>query len=206
MGPAVFFLELDRLVSVRMGKGANAAGFGAFLSRNCYQGELAVDSQRAKFIVELTTGQGRVSERYETYVEACQRVEQLPAEELVGLAFIFQELPDGSERLLRQDGKPLQFHRGLVEDARECADSPLPLVEDPSSILGPEAKLRFVEPPGNGWDELGEELPDESKQSERLAETDGDPVSFHSIPPSQPRCDEMRPIATKRDALRQKAT
>jgi hypothetical protein len=114
------------------------------------------------FIVELTTGQGRVSERYETYFEACQRVEQFPANELVGLAFIFQELPDGSERLLRQDGKPLQFHRGLVEDARECVDSPLPLVEDPSSILGPEGKLRFVEPPpGNGWDDLREALPDE---------------------------------------------
>jgi hypothetical protein len=98
------------------------------------------------FIVELTTRQGRVCERYETYAEARRRVEQFPADSLVGLAFIFQELPDGSERLVREDGKPIQFHRCLVEDAKDCSDTPLPLVEDPSELLGPERTIRFMEP------------------------------------------------------------
>jgi hypothetical protein len=108
------------------------------------------------FIVELTTHQGRVCERYETYAEARKRVDQFPADSLVGLAFIFQELADGSERLVRDDGKPLQFHRRLVEDARECSDDPLPLVEDDSELSSPEGKIRIIEPdpPVEGWDDL----------------------------------------------------
>lgn len=98
------------------------------------------------FIVELTTRQGRVCERYETYAEARRRVEQFPPESLVGLAFIFQELPDGSERLLREDGKPIQFHRGPSEAANACADEPLPLVDDASDLLGPDQKARPIEP------------------------------------------------------------
>lgn len=108
------------------------------------------------FIVELTTRQGRVSERYETYAEARQRVEQFPADSLVGLAFIFQELPDGSERLVREDGKPLQFHRRLVEEAKDCSDDPLPLVEGALRLLASGGKPRFVEPQptGDDWDDL----------------------------------------------------
>jgi hypothetical protein len=113
-------------------------------------------SERAVFIVELTTRQGRVSERYETYAEARRRVEQFPADSLVGLAMIFQELPDGSERLAREDGKPLQFHRRLVEEAKDCSDEPLPLVEDVDGFLGPEGKIRFLEPQftGDAWNDL----------------------------------------------------
>jgi hypothetical protein len=96
------------------------------------------------FIVELTTRQGRVSERYETYAEARQHVEQFPADSVVGLAFIFQELPDGSERLVREDGKPLQFHRRLVEEAKDCADEPLPLVGDAPGLLGSGGKLKRI--------------------------------------------------------------
>jgi hypothetical protein len=103
-------------------------------------------SECAVFIVELTTRQGRVSERYETYAEARRRVEQFPADSLVGLAFIFQELPDGSERLVREDGKPLQFHRRLVEEAKDCSDEPLPLVEGAPGLLESGGKLRFLEP------------------------------------------------------------
>ncbi len=97
-----------------------------------------------------------MSERYETYAEARQRVEQFPADSLVGLAFIFQELPDGSERLVREDGKPLQFHRRLVEEAKDCSDEPLPLVEGALRLLASGGKPRFVEPQptGDDWDDL----------------------------------------------------
>jgi hypothetical protein len=111
-------------------------------------------NERNVFIVELTTRDGRVCERYETYAEARQRVDQFPADSLVGLAFIFEELADGSERLLREDGKPLQFHRLLVEDVRESPDAPLPLAEEggPDGLPG---KIRFVEQqPDEGWDDL----------------------------------------------------
>jgi hypothetical protein len=81
------------------------------------------------FLIDLTTRRGRICERYETYGEARRRVDQFPASSLVGLAMIFQELPDGSARLVRDDGKPLQFHRLLVEEAKDCTGQPLPLIE-----------------------------------------------------------------------------
>jgi hypothetical protein len=96
------------------------------------------------FIVEFTTTQGPVSERYETYAEARQRVEQFPADHLQGMVFIYQQLPDGSERLVRDDGKPLQVHRVLQEEA-EASEEPLPLAEDGSALLGPDGKLRIIE-------------------------------------------------------------
>jgi hypothetical protein len=97
------------------------------------------------FLVELTTHQGRISERYETYEEARRRLEQFPADSIIGLPFIFQELPDGSERLVREDGKPLQFHRRSADEAKSCPDEPISLVEEPSGLLGAEGKLRFVD-------------------------------------------------------------
>jgi hypothetical protein len=108
------------------------------------------------FIVKLTTHQGPVTEQYEDYAEARRRVEQFPADSLVGLAYIFQQLPDGSERVVRDDGKPLQFHRCLVEGSADCSDEPIPLLEDASGLLGPDGKLRFEElkPPGDDWDDL----------------------------------------------------
>jgi len=123
-------------------------------------------SNQGMFLVELTTRQGRISERYETYEEARRRVEQFPADSIVGLAFIFQELPDGSERLVREDGKPLQFHRRLVEETNDCSDEPISLVEEPSEFLGPERTLRFVDlkPP----EDRGEDRPPEVR-SKRTA-------------------------------------
>jgi hypothetical protein len=97
------------------------------------------------FLVELSTRQGRVSERYETYAEALRRVELFPAESLVGPAYIFEELPDGSERLVREDGKPLQFHRLPTEEAREAPEEPLPLADGDSGLVGPDGQLRIVE-------------------------------------------------------------
>jgi hypothetical protein len=109
------------------------------------------------FIVELTTRDGRVSERYETYEEARRRVDQFDSGRLIGLAFIFQELPDGSERLVREDGTALQFHRKLVEESKESStDEPLPLMEDTLGLSGPDGRLRVVEPDrgGDGWEDL----------------------------------------------------
>jgi hypothetical protein len=101
------------------------------------------------FIVELATREGKVCESYETYEEARRRVEQFPPEALVGLALIFQELPDGSQRLLRADRKPLQWHR-LPEDPLPGPDEPVPLSEVPPELLaaGDGGQLaRPVSPP-----------------------------------------------------------
>ena len=86
------------------------------------------------FIVELTTTTGQVSESYATYEEARRRVDLFPADALVGIPFIFEELPDGSQRLVREDGKPLQWHR-LPDDRLPGPDDsePIPLADAPSA-------------------------------------------------------------------------
>ncbi len=89
------------------------------------------------YLVELTTTAGKVSESYETYEEARRRVDSLPAEVVVGLPLIFKQLADGSERLVREDGKPLQWHR-IPEREHPSAgpDLPLPLADESSGLLG----------------------------------------------------------------------
>lgn len=106
------------------------------------------------YLVEAMTTAGRVSEAFATYEEAAQRVAAIPAESLVGMPLIFQELADGSQRIVREDGKPLQAHRPTL--AVEAGD-PLPLVEEdvplgelrpiftPQDEADPE---RFVDPRG----------------------------------------------------------
>lgn len=81
------------------------------------------------YIVEVMTRTGPLSERFDSYAAAKHRVESLPAASLAGIPFIFQELPDGSQRLVREDGKPLQWHR-LPEDPPPIPDEPLPLMEE----------------------------------------------------------------------------
>ena len=108
----------------------------------------------APFILDLTTSDGRDCERFESYAAARRRLEQFNAESMVGLAFIFEEFADGSERVVLEDGRPLQLHRSPVEEAREITDEPLPLAEDDPSA-GAEANIRVVEPPP-GW---GDDLP-----------------------------------------------
>jgi hypothetical protein len=106
------------------------------------------------FVVELLTRQGKVSERFATYEEARRRVEQFPLEALISLPLIFRELADGSERVVREDGKPLQFHRVLVEDLPSGEDAPVPLAEGDSGRLGPDGKLKLVERhPEANWGE-----------------------------------------------------
>jgi hypothetical protein len=88
------------------------------------------------FIVDLTTTTGRVCEKFATYDEARQRVEAFPEASLVGIPFIFEEFADGSERLVREDGKPLQWHRQATEEAASSTDEPLPTCDESSELLG----------------------------------------------------------------------
>ncbi len=107
------------------------------------------------FIVEMTTREGRISERYETLALAQRRVAQFQTENLLGVAYIFQELVDGSERAVREDGKPLQLHRVLAEETTDRAGQPLPLCENVAEVVGPDAEIRPSEPPpaNDVWDE-----------------------------------------------------
>ncbi len=93
------------------------------------------------YIVEVETTEGKICERFRSYARARRRVDQLPAETLVGLPMIFQILPDGSQRLVREDGKPLQWHR-YGEDGSVITDEPLPLsdVEDDPNWTGPRIR------------------------------------------------------------------
>lgn len=109
------------------------------------------------FFIELTTLEGRIREEFETYAEAQQRVDSFPSESVIGLAFIFQELPDGSHRLVREDGKPLQFHREIVEDTQDnLQDEDLvPLAEGTGAFADDEGKLRLIErKPEDDWNDL----------------------------------------------------
>jgi hypothetical protein len=96
------------------------------------------------FIVELTTTEGKVCESHATYEEARRRVEQFPAEALVGIPLIFQELADGSQRLVREDGKPLQWHRLPVDQGVEGPDEPVPLSEGLPELGGQPGAIRVI--------------------------------------------------------------
>ena len=87
------------------------------------------------FIVEFNTTAGPVCESFATYEEARRLVDRFPAEGLVGLPLIFEELVDGSQRLVREDGKPLQWHR-LPEDAPPAPEEPISLCDESSGLLG----------------------------------------------------------------------
>jgi hypothetical protein len=106
------------------------------------------------FLVELTTTSGKVCESYATYEAARRRVDLFPDGGLVGLPLIFEELADGSQRLVRDDGKPLQWHR-LEEDAPRGPDEPLPLCDESSGLLG-EGKWVLLDrprPQDDAWDD-----------------------------------------------------
>jgi len=107
------------------------------------------------FIIELTTTTGRVCESYATYEEALRRVEAFPAESLVGIPLVFEELADGSQRLVREDGKPLQWHR-LPDDRPPGPDEPLALADESSGLLG-EGKWVPIERPRPQEDEWDDE-------------------------------------------------
>lgn len=104
-----------------------------------------------EYIVEAVTTEGVITERYATYEEAQARVGRIPADTLLGIPFIFRELPDDSVRLVREDGKPLQWHRLEGRD-RDAGDDSIPLTDE----LPPEAAghvgpaIRAVELPRDG--------------------------------------------------------
>jgi hypothetical protein len=93
------------------------------------------------FIVEVMTTQGKICEQFRSYARAQRRIDQLPAETIIGLPMIFQVLPDGSQRLVREDGKPLQWHR-LADDGTVITDEPLPLeeIDDDPTWTGPRIR------------------------------------------------------------------
>ena len=106
------------------------------------------------YIVELVTTTGTVCESFATYEEARRRVDLFPVESLVGIPFIFEQLPDGSERLVREDGKPLQWHR-LHEAPKSGPDEALPLCDDPAAVLG-EGRWVLLDrprPQDDEWDD-----------------------------------------------------
>jgi hypothetical protein len=110
---------------------------------------------RTVFIVELTTTTGKVCRTFAAYDEAKRWVEAFPAEGMAGIPLIFEELVDGSQRLVREDGKPLQWHR-LPEDAPPGPDEPLPLADESSGLLG-EGRWTPLEHPGPQKDEWEDE-------------------------------------------------
>ncbi len=91
------------------------------------------------FLLEVRTWQGPISELFETYEEAARRLDSLPLDQIVSTPFIYQKLPDGSERVVREDQKPLQAHRipeEVIEDEPiTLADSPLEHGEIPTTPI-----------------------------------------------------------------------
>ena len=120
-------------------------------------------SQTRQFIVEVATTGGPISERYDTYEEAVARVEALPAELLRGVPFIFHELPDGSQRLVRNDLKPLQWHRLEHEQDIPLGDDAIPLgdendLPEAAGFVGPRIKS-ITRPVEDDSDAEGPPLP-----------------------------------------------
>lgn len=97
------------------------------------------------FVVEIETTTGPVCETYATYEEARRRIDLFPAESLLGTPLLFQELPDGSQRMVREDGKPLQVHRLPDDRLKGGPDEPIPLCEAP--IASPSREETDDEPP-----------------------------------------------------------
>jgi len=114
-------------------------------------------SPTRQYIVEVATTEGPISERYDTYEEAVARVEALPAAIVRGVPFIFHELPDGSQRLVRNDLKPLQWHRLEHEQDVPLGDDAIPLGDEndiPEAVgyVGPRIKP-ITRPVGDDSDE-----------------------------------------------------
>ena len=67
-------------------------------------------------------------------LEALEQGDPCAAERLLPL--VYQELRRlAAQRLVREDGKPLQWHR-LPDEARPSSDEPLPLCDESSGLLG----------------------------------------------------------------------
>jgi hypothetical protein len=112
------------------------------------------DPQRetGRYIVEIPTRSGKICEVFPSYARAIRRINKVPDAELTGMPLIFKELTDGSQRIIREDEKPLQWHRLPEQEDNPEADSPLPLAEceGPSPLSG----MKIIEKsPGTDWPE-----------------------------------------------------
>ena len=91
------------------------------------------EPSEAVFLVEAVTVQGRVSETFSTLADALRRADAISASERIMGPLVYQELADGSQRIVRDDGKPLQAHRHAMplpeEEALPLAQEDLPLGE-----------------------------------------------------------------------------
>ena len=105
----------------------------------------------------MLSSDGPICERYASYEEARQRVQSFPREGLKGMPLIFRLLPDGSQRLVREDGKPLQWHR-FPEDRDARNADPLPLLEDPELESGPVGPVPIT------WPERDDRPPEQGAQ------------------------------------------
>jgi hypothetical protein len=99
------------------------------------------------FIIEVTTTEGKICERFRSYARAKRRIDAIPDNVIIGTPLIFQILADGSQRVVREDGKPLQWHR-IAEDGSVVTDEPLPLeeVDDDPEWEGPRIRPIIREP------------------------------------------------------------
>jgi hypothetical protein len=106
------------------------------------------------FIIEFITTTGKVCESYPTYEEAKRRIKQFPDESLVTMPLIFEELADSSQRIVRDDGKPLQWHR-LPDDRLTGPDDPLPLLDVPPELASADGTplARPVPRPADEFDD-----------------------------------------------------
>lgn len=105
------------------------------------------DGPREVFIVVIPAPTGAVTERFDTLEEARRRADAAPG------ALVFHELADGSERYVRDDGKPIQFHRTVAAERPGDADEPLPLAEEITPGEMKEVELRPPVP--KDWGEEG---------------------------------------------------
>lgn len=81
------------------------------------------------YIIEIVTPTEKICESFPTYEEARRRVEQFPADSLVSLPLIFKKLEDDSQRLVRDDEKPLHWHRLEQDELPPHSNEPIPLTD-----------------------------------------------------------------------------
>lgn len=99
------------------------------------------------YLVEVITRSGPISETFATYEAAAARVARIPEADLLTMPLIYQDLPDGSQRIVREDGKPLQAHRPTL--SADLPEAALPLSEEDI----PLGELRAVYTPQDESDE-----------------------------------------------------
>ena len=119
------------------------------------------------FLLEVVTRSGRISESFPTYEAALARLAGFADDDFLTMPLIFQDLPDGSQRIVREDGKPLQAHRPTL--AADMNDDALPLSDEEV----PLGDLRAVYTP---QDDQGEWVDPLGRVTPRAPDPDDDPL------------------------------